>query len=85
MPLSQLAHRLLQIHAQRPRQIFYATDALGSMFRDPDLARLDEAYRELERAHLMQPAGATISFFGAPKNLYELTDKGTVSARESAA
>lgn len=85
MALSDLATRLLSIHAAQPTQLFYATDALGPMFRDADVSRLDDAYRELEEAKLMGPAGPIISYFGAPKRIYKITDLGQQSAKQRVA
>lgn len=85
MPTSELALRLLQLHANRPSQLFYGTEALGSMFRDADLKLLDAAYEELERVRYMEPAGALISYFGEPKRLYRVTAQGAAAARGSAA
>ena len=85
MALSQLAQRLLELHAERPEQLFYGVDVLGSLFRDPAIARLDAAYRELEQAHLMQPTGQEITYFGEPERLFRLTPAGAAAAREPAA
>ena len=84
--LSDLAHRLLQLHAGRAGRLFYGTDVLGSMFRDADIARLDTTYAELVERGLMEPSGSVISYFGDPKPLFRLTESGAEAVvQESAA
>jgi hypothetical protein len=84
--LSPLAQRLLQVHAQRPKQLFYAaTEALGSMFPSSQLSQLDQAYEELSGAGLMEAAGPIVSYFGVPKRLYRVTNEGARMAQEPAA
>ena len=43
MTLSRLAERLLMTHAEKPGTLRYGAKALGSMFGDEDLGRLDAA------------------------------------------
>jgi DNA-binding HxlR family transcriptional regulator len=74
--LTELSEQLLRTHAQRPNQLFYGVDVLGGLFRDTDLARLDETYNELARAGLMERSGSVVSYFGMPKTLYRITEKG---------
>lgn len=83
--LSQLAQRVLSAHAQEPQRVFYAVDLLGGMYRDSDIDRLDKAYQELAEAGLMQDTGVEVSFFGAPKHLFRVTDKGESSTSRHAA
>jgi hypothetical protein len=76
MKLSHLAVQVLRDHAQRPRDVYYDLDVLGSMFRDADVDRLDRAYTELQAMGLMEPSGAVVSFSGEPKQLLKLTKRG---------
>jgi len=86
MMISDFARQLLQGHAERPNDLFYGVDVLGSFFRDVDLERLDSAYKELANAGLLDSSGAVVTFFGSPKSLYRLTDSGAKeAARENAA
>lgn len=80
MVLSNLAHDLLEVHARQPKQLFYAVEVLGSMFRDSDLQQLDEAYRELETNKFMEYANFVVSYFGSPKRLYRITQEGSRAA-----
>ena len=85
MAISNLARRALIEHAKEPDKIFYADKVLGGMFGDSDIDQLDAAYKDLEANKLMESAGATISYFGAPKNLYRITEKGKQEAKPTAA
>jgi hypothetical protein len=86
MPLSNLAQEVLELHAGRPRDLFYGVDALGSMYHDSDIKRLDEVYRQLAEMGLIEQSNVVVSFFGEPKNLYRITSAGqTLAARESVA
>lgn len=80
MRISPLARCLLEAHANHPQLSFYGTDVLGSMFREKDLERLDNAYEELERANLMERSNTIISFFGESKYLYRVTKTGKQEA-----
>ena len=84
MSLTPLAQKLLNLHAQQPQTIYYGTDALGSVFKSGDIENLDRAYAELVREGLMEPAHATVSYFGTPKSLHRLTDAGKELAQEVA-
>jgi hypothetical protein len=83
--LSYLARGLLQDMAKYPDRIEYNTRPLGGAFTDDDLPILDSAYAELYHAGLVEPANATISFFGKPKSLYRLTEKGLAKVKGHAA
>ena len=86
MPISDLSHKLLRMHAQRPDELLYGIKALGGAFRETDVQRLDEAYDELAKAGLLEKTGAVLSFFGAPKRIYKITPLGTeLATRGSAA
>lgn len=86
MALSELAEQLLRTHAQHPNQPTYEVELLGSLFRDSELQRLNDAYRELLEQSLVERSGAAIRFFGATKSLYRLTQTGADHAvRETAA
>lgn len=74
--LSDTAAAVLADMAREPGRIQYHTEVLGGMFGDADVERLDAAYRELFEKGLVEPAGVTISFFGAPKRLYRITPAG---------
>jgi hypothetical protein len=74
--LSPLAESLLREMATRPDHVEYNTRVLGGMFRDEDVARLDSAYKELLQAEMVEHAHAVISFFGKPKTLYRITERG---------
>jgi DNA-binding PadR family transcriptional regulator len=77
--LSPQAEALLRRMNASPETIRYHTDLLGGMFRAADVGRLDAAYRELEAAGLIERTGRVLNFFGEPKPLYRLTDKGHAS------
>jgi len=84
--LSDLAQRLLRVHAQRPDVLLYGVQALGGLFRESDMDWLDTAYAELEKAGLVENSGSAVSFFGTPRTLYRITDRGAeVAAQGSAA
>jgi hypothetical protein len=85
MPSSELAERLLRLHVDRRGQLFYGTDVLGSIFRDRDIVRLDDAYRELETLGFMEPAGPFISYFGDPKRIYRVTEEGAKHVAQGSA
>lgn len=78
--LSPLARTLLVAMAANPERIEYNTMVLGGAFEDPDLERLDDAYNELADAGLAEKTTATISFFGAPKVLYRISEAGKALA-----
>lgn len=80
MNLSDAARMLLQFHAARPSQPLYALDMLGSFFRDTDLRRLDDSYRELSEAGLLSKTGKVFTYFGEPKAVYRITDEGIEEA-----
>ena len=86
MPISDLSYKILRMHAERPDELFYGVKALGGAFRETDVQRLDEAYHELAKAGLLEKTGAVLSFFGAPKPIYKITELGTqLALRGSAA
>jgi len=76
MTISRLAERLLRAHAKKPDTLFYGATALGSMFGDEDLGRLDAAYVELAASGLVRDTGEDMGFFGVRKKLYRITDSG---------
>lgn len=82
--LSELAMALLRDMASAPNRVEYNTRVLGGSFRDADVARLDEAYSQLEQKGLIQRAGVVVSFFGSPKPLYRITDGGKQRAGAAA-
>lgn len=84
-PLSNLALSLLADMAKYPDRIEYNTRPLGGAFLSEDLSLLDDAYVELQRAGLVEPANDTVSFFGKHKSAYILTHKGMARAKEIAA
>ena len=77
MALSELAQQLLQLHAGNPNRLFYGIDVLGSFYREADIDRLDNAYRELADMGLfLDTSSAVVSFFGVPCRLYKINTKG---------
>jgi hypothetical protein len=78
MELSPMATRLYERLRESPDRLRYDTAVLGGMFRPGDLEILDSAYQELSKAGLVERSPALVSFFGTPKPLYRLTDKGRV-------
>lgn len=74
--LSGLALQLLRSMAREPALIRYNTEVLGGMFRNDAVTMLDLAYEELGKQGLIEPAGAVIFFFGAPKSLTRITRSG---------
>lgn len=83
--ISNLAMRLLRTHAANPGRYAYETSVLGSIFRDADLDRLDQAYVELKEQNLMENAGVTVSYFGVPKALLKVTQLGLAEAAKGSA
>jgi hypothetical protein len=76
MKLSPLARILLRRLQQEPDRVIYDTTPLGGMFRPPELVALDAAYEELHREGLVEPADVYFAFFGTPKTLYRITERG---------
>jgi hypothetical protein len=76
MELSSMATRLLDRLQQSPERLRYDTGVLGGMFRPGDLEILDSAYEELLTAGLIERSPGFVSFFGTPKRLFRLTEKG---------
>ncbi len=74
--LSALAENLLRDMATNPSRIEYNTRVLGGMFREDSVDQLDEAYHELAQGGLVDPAGAVVSFFGTPKSLFKVNERG---------
>lgn len=83
--LSSLARALLVAMAAAPDRLEYNTMVLGGAFEDPDVERLDEAYKELASAGLAEKTTTSISFFGVPKVLYQISEAGKVLATRTAA
>ena len=83
--LSPLASRTLVKHALKRGYLWYATDALGSMFNDASVERLDAAYEELVRSELMEPADETFTYFGDVKRYHRLTPAGWQAVEQVAA
>lgn len=74
--LGDLALRLLTAMADAPERIEYNTRIFGGSFGDGDVDQLDQAYLELRERGLAEASGQVVSFFGAPKSLSKITDKG---------
>lgn len=84
MELSLLAENLLDRMRTGKARSSYDTEVLGSMFRPGDVARLDDAYRELEREGLIERTRAEFSFFGDIKPIYRLSAKGRATVGSEA-
>ena len=82
MPLSPLAHALLEKHRSEPGRPRFLISVLGSMFRPEDLERLDGAYQELEATGLVEEAGEA-RFFGRHFSLYQLAKGGPGASGET--
>jgi hypothetical protein len=74
--ISTLSEELLRLHAHQPQHLFYGSEVLGSLYYQSELGQLDEAYKELVEAGLMERSGSVISFFGSPKTLHRITNRG---------
>ena len=85
MAISQMSERLLREHARRANQLFYGLEVLGSLFRDTDVNRLDQAYAELADAKLMESSGVEFSYFGARKTFFRITSAGLERAAQQPA
>lgn len=83
--LTPLAEALLRDMATNRTLIRYHTNVLGGSFEEKDIAALDLAYALLASLALIESAGAVVSFFGQPKRLYRVTDKGVERAKGLAA
>lgn len=84
-PLSPLAEVLLARMAEQPQTIEYHWRILGSGFQDESIDMLDAAYQELVDRNLVESARAIYSWFGVPKGLYRINDRGLRFLRERAA
>lgn len=83
--LSDLAKILHAEMARHPDRLEYHTRILGGEITDDGIRRLDEAYQELEKTGFVERSGAVVSYFGTPKSVFRLTEKGRQSAAETAA
>jgi hypothetical protein len=83
--LSQLSEQLLHLHADRSGELFYGLDVLPGLFRNSDLQRLDDAYKELEAQGLLAKTNVVLTFFGDPKPAYRITDQGAEHVKRSSA
>lgn len=80
-----MADVLLAKMSENPSQVEYHWRLLGSGFSGEALDMLDAAYQELLDRSLIESAKAIVSWFGVPKGLYRITDKGLQYARGQAA
>lgn len=74
--LSPMAEILLNRLRGAPDRRRYDIEVFPGLFREPDVERLDAAYRELEAAGLIERTGEMVFFFGNPKRIYRLSDRG---------
>lgn len=85
VPLSDLAGILLAEMARHPDRLEYHTRILGGEITDAGIEQLDASYKELEKRGLAERAGAVVSYFGIPKSVFRLTEKGRQTAAGNAA
>lgn len=74
--LSDLALALLAQMAENPSRLEYNTRVLGGIFQNEHVVLLDRAYADLLGEGLVEKAGAVVSYFGAPKSLVRISEKG---------
>ncbi len=77
-----IADRLLVEMAEAPERVEYNTRVLGGMFQDEQVAILDRAYTHLVEKGWAAKAGAVAWFFGSPKLLVRITQKGLERAEK---
>jgi len=79
--LSPLAQRLLIEMAKNPTRLEYNTMVLGGIFKDADVERLDDAYRELATHGFAEKSDSSVAFIGEQKHLYRITEAGKEAAK----
>ena len=73
---SGLANQLYIRMRKNPDMLYYDFRLLGSMFTPKGIVSLDRAYAELLGAGLVESSVDFMNFFGEPKTLHRLSEKG---------